>query len=685
MLAATLSAATPGPQLQELDEILIASKVEIRLEDFVEFPKYDSVVVSPDGKRVAMAWIEEMANYQRVMGVIEYPSMKRITTFTLAATYSQADIDWANDSLLVLQPKYPQRAFLRTLEPWGVITLSDLKGGNFRYVNQGDLRLGDPIETLRRDEEALAQVPLSGPADGGKWPGRDALGPVRVVQTRVGGDPNLLMFQTWRNRSRSGNGEGSGAFVLDLENEKQTRVATLPVNGGRFVFGPGRRISLAWGINAENKQVVYYLAPEVREGGREWQLAVASPAGARGLQPVAWTGNGEEYYALDGRDLPTRAVVAWNAADKTRRVLYRHPTADMDKVSIDPAGKAWMFQGTDHFPVYWYPDPEHPLAKLHRTLAQKVNSEQVDIVSSSDDMSVAVTQVSSGRRPPVYMVVDVKAVTSLAGFFSYPTLRGTRLAPVDAIEFRSRDGLAIHGFLTTPEDASGKPRTGLPLVVIAHDGPLGNPALPSYEYERQLFASRGYAVLQVNRRGSPGRGTAFQRAGDGKWGRETQNDFIDGVRWAIQDGVADAERVCFYGTGYGAYSAMVAAAHAPDLFKCVVGVSGVYDLPALFEDGQQTLPLSMAQVLGTDMKDMKARSPVSLAGSIKARVLLMPQQKDQNFPTEQTTSMRNALKDAGNSPQVQLLGQEFGGQHSTGTRGNGYKSILNFIEKQVGK
>src|SRR5690606_27304940 len=143
------------------------------------------------------------------------------------------------------------------------------------------------------------------------------------------------------------------------------------------------------------------------------------------------------------------------------------------------------------------------------------------------------------------------------------------------------DGLAIRGYLTTPTDVDDKPLRKLPLVVIAHDGPLGEGGDigdSRYEFERQLFASRGYAVLQVNPRGSPGRGSAFGRAGDGKWGTEVQDDIAAGVKWAIRDGVADADRICFYGTHYGAYSAMMTAARHPDLIRCVIGLAGVYDL-----------------------------------------------------------------------------------------------------------
>src|SRR5690606_1800346 len=400
---------------------------------------------------------------------------------------------------------------------------------------------------------------------------------------------------------------------------------------------------------------------DVREGGKDWQLVVRTGNGGRGLRPVAWTGQGEEYYALEGRNQPTRAVVIWNAADNTQKLLYRHPGADMDHFSLDPAGKPFVFYGNHHWPVYWYPDPEHPLARLHRAVAQKVTDEHIEITNASDDLKSAVVRVSSGRRPPVHLVVNVESASSLAALFSYPTLRGTRLAQVDPIGCRARDGLVVHGYLTTPEDVSGKAHAGLPLIVIAHDGPLGKPADFSYEFERQLFASRGYAVLQINHRGSSGRGVAFERAAFGKWGREVQDDFIDGVRWAIKDGVADAGRICFFGTGYGAFSGMTAAAREPDLFNCVVGVGGVYDLPRMLGEGQTEIPPALGLALGTDMEDLKARSPVSHAQAIKANVLLMPQDRDEYVPTDQSTRMRSALREAGRAPQWEMLGQDYNG------------------------
>jgi dipeptidyl aminopeptidase/acylaminoacyl peptidase len=129
---------------------------------------------------------------------------------------------------------------------------------------------------------------------------------------------------------------------------------------------------------------------------------------------------------------------------------------------------------------------------------------------------------------------------------------------------------------------------------------------------------------------------------------------------------------------------MVAAATEPALFNCVVGVEGVYDLPQHLGGGEKTLPPALTQVLGTDMAEMKARSPINMVAKIKAQVLLVPQQNDEYFAPEQSISMRNALKDAGNPAQYQIIGQEYDGLHSRETRANGYDLIFKFLNKQIG-
>jgi dienelactone hydrolase len=686
-LAAAPAATTAEFQLLELEEVQVISTVPRPIEDYIDFPVYDSVVISPDGTRLAMGWTVG-ATYQRQVTVNEYPSMRRLGSQLLQAPLGVSDLRWVNASWLLVQPEWPWHGFVRHRQPTGTIMVTDPAGRSPLHINgvaPGDI---DPLGAQRR-EEAVDSGPKqvntgrTDHPDNGKDPGRAALGPVRLIAARTG-TPDQMLFQTLRT-DRGGNADGYGAFLLNLADRQQTRVALLPMPGAELITGPAQRISLATGINAQHQRVVFYLPPEARAAGSNWQLLVSSDGAERGLRPVAWAGTGEEYYALDGRNLPTRAVVIWNAADNSQRVLYRNPDVDMESVALDPTGKPWMFSGNGHFPVYWYPDPEHPLARLHRALTRQLPREQVDVTSATDDLSHAVIRVSSGSRPPTYMVLDVANARSTNGMQTYPKLRGTRLAPVEAIEFRARDGVQIHGYLTTPYTPDGRPAKGAPLLVVSHDGPNRDIATYGYRFERQVFASRGYAVLEVNHRGSSGRGRAFERLGDGQWGSAVQDDFADAVRWAIKDGVAAADRICFMGTGYGAFSAMMAAARAPDLFHCVVGVSGIYDLPHMLEEDPAGVPPWLHGALGDDTKALLERSPVGNAAAIKAKILLLSQKNDEHAPQEQSTRMRSALRKADNPPQSETIGQEYSGYFTPQVRAATYTKIIRYLDTQIGK
>src|SRR5690606_27453974 len=147
-------------------------------------------------------------------------------------------------------------------------------------------------------------------------------------------------------------------------------------------------------------------------------------------------------------------------------------------------------------------------------------------------------------------------------------LQKEQMGTTRPFSFTSRDGMRIHAYLTIPNGSEGK---NLPLIVNPHGGPIGPRDNWGFSGETQLFASRGYAVLQVNYRGSGGYGKAFQGAGHMQWGEGIQNDIIDATNWVIEQGHADRERICIYGGSFGGYSALMSPIRAPGLFKCAFG------------------------------------------------------------------------------------------------------------------
>lgn len=677
-LGAALLAATPTDELEELDEVEVTGKVTWPLEDYVEFARYDSVVISPGGRYLALGWGED--SFQRRVSVVEFPSMKPVSSGMLQVHFGVSDLRWLDEERMLVQPDWPLPGFRRVREHLGTILVTTIHGRTLHELQRIPVGTLNAFQDLRDKERQQAR----------KHRGPEPFGPMRVVTSRPGQADQILFQTLWVGAEPAAS--GFGIFQLNLKDGKQTRVASLPLRGGHVITGAGQFPVLVAGASALDEQVIYYLPEEARAQGMDWQLLASSASGKRGLRPVAWTGQGEEFYALDGRTTPTRSVVVWNARDNTERLLYSHPDADMDEFQLDPSGRPWIFSGISHVPVYWYPDPAHPLAQLHRTLTQQLAPERVDIMNVTDDLSTAVVRVTSAREPGMFLVVNVGTATSITGMQTYPKLQGRRLSAVDAIEFRARDGLPVRGYLTTPLESDGTPRTGLPLLVMSHSGPRGEAAGSRYDQERQLFASRGYAVLEINARGSVGRGVAYEQAAEGRWGREVQDDFVDAVRWAIKDGVAAPGRTCFYGSGYGAYSAMLAAAREPDLFQCVIGLAGIYDLPQMQKDlasatapDQAAAQLLFARAFGTDPQELWARSPVSQAGSIKAKVMLIHQHQDWLLSRDQAQGMNKALRSAGNRVQFDTIGAADGGYFQLTPRMDVYRRMLRFMEQSVGK
>ena len=658
--AAPVEGFTTAPLL---DEFQIDGMQPPQVEDFAARPQVDSVVLSPNGTRLLVGHMALATNMQMQMtlpdgkrvtlptldgftaqlSLLELPSLRLVDTHRYPMAFRRmAGIAWASESRLLDQWEWPRPGFRVDWQYLGGIHILDVERGSFMPLSIDPKRLtlnSYPIE-LRPYLGKIISI---------------SEGPLLVVDARMD-TPGRAVIQTTLSKN---NGIKYGAFEVSTDNGALMRVASLPIEDGRFLTGADHHVELATGVNSRSERVIYYLPPDMRARERgdpkvsNWQLLVTSDA-VNGLEPLAWTGRADEYYALDGRDLPARSVVIWDAEHDTRRVLYSHPSVDMEAVSLDPSGRPWMFSGSDGHPVYWYPDPEHPLAQLHQSLVQRLPQERVDILNSTDDYSLAVARVSSARRPPVFVLVDAKSVHALRTFQTYPQLNGARMAPVDAIEYRTADGTTIHGYLTTPLDSQGRPRRKAPMIVIEHEGPRGKAADYDFDFERQLLAFSGYAVLQVNHRGLRGRGALFGDAT--RWGREGQQDIVTGVRWATQQGVADSDRVCLLGSGHGASAAIGIASGNPGMFKCVVAINGKYE-PAI-TDGARIL---------------------------ESKVLLMQQRHEPDFPIDSAYGLRAALRKANNTPQWEVIGPDDIGFLTPAVRASAYRKILDFLDQQLGR
>jgi dipeptidyl aminopeptidase/acylaminoacyl peptidase len=226
---------------------------------------------------------------------------------------------------------------------------------------------------------------------------------------------------------------------------------------------------------------------------------------------------------------------------------------------------------------HWF-DPER--AALQASLEASFPGMDVEVVSQSADEQVMIVLVESDREPGAYFLLDRTAKSVALFKRRLPGLEARLLRPMEPITLAARDGLELHGYLTRPWAAAAGQR--VPLVIVPHGGPFGIRDSWGFDSEVQFLASRGYAVLQLNYRGSGGYGRAFIDRGKAQWGRAMQDDLTDGVRWAIAQGIADPARVAIYGTSYGGFAALAGVTLTPDLYCCAVNCVGPTDLEITF-------------------------------------------------------------------------------------------------------
>ena len=253
------------------------------------------------------------------------------------------------------------------------------------------------------------------------------------------------------------------------------------------------------------------------------------------------------------------------------------------------------------------------------------------------------------------------------------------LSPQVPFELSARDGMILRGYLTEPAGAPG-PRA---MVVLVHGGPHGIHDDWGFNSRAQLLASRGYLVLQVNYRGSSGRGRDFEEAGHG-WGAEMQDDVADAVRWAVESGAADPDRICIMGS-YGAYAALTGAFRTPDLYRCAIGMAGVYDLELMFEKGDISTAMrgqAYLEKCSATTRPPFARARRASCGRISAAVLLAHGDLDERAPIEHAHRMRRASQ--GREPPVWIRRRREGhGFVEEDNRRDFNEQVLTFLDQHL--
>lgn len=466
---------------------------------------------------------------------------------------------------------------------------------------------------------------------------------------------------------------------MNVNSGAKTSVVRAPVRGSAFLTDNHGVVRFASGENRDYKSVLYYRADD----RSEWKLINDESASGKQIVPLDFDRDDRTVYLQSTEKAGPDSVQAFDTGTLAMREVARD-------AFVDPAGLVYgigkrypigvMFR--DGKPRFQYFDADSPDARLHRSLQSSFGGDVVGSSSFTDDGRTALVVARSDRNPGDYYVFDTATkkadlLLSRADWFD-----PARMAPMRPVRFKARDGRQIEAFLTLPPGSDGR---NLPLVVNPHGGPFGPYDQWGFATEPQLLASQGFAVLQVNFRGSGGYGKEFLKAGHKQWGKSMQDDLTDATRWAIQQGVADPARICMYGASYGGYASLMAVAKEPHMYRCAVGYVGVYDLQMLW--GRGDIPGTdhgkafLEEAVGK--ADLASVSPTRLAAQIRVPVMLAAGGQDERAPQEQSEAMERALRSAGVPVETLYYPTEGHGFYTEQHRRAFYTQLLAFLHRNL--
>lgn len=376
------------------------------------------------------------------------------------------------------------------------------------------------------------------------------------------------------------------------------------------------------------------------------------------------------------------AIFKINLMDKnlTRELVFSDPAYDVNgglvysPMTNDVIGVTYSANGG-----FTFFDPE--LKKLQASIDKAIPNNKNFIYAFSKNMQTFLMFSNSDVDSGTFYVGHRNPIRLNAVAYRYKQLESALMSPTKRYDYKARDGLAIEAYLTLPKNSVGKK---LPTIIFPHGGPIARDD-DSFDYWTQYLADKGYAVLQMNFRGSAGQGLEFRNAGLKNWGMEMQNDIEDGARKLIADGIADEHSLCILGASYGGYAALMGAVKTPDFYKCVVSVAGVSNVFELVKDNRAFWRSYnvVDEQIGNDNKHLKEISPVNYAEKIKVPVLLVHGDDDRQVPVKHSTQMRDALLKAGKNVTYLELPNEDHYLTDNENRVATFKSIDSFLDKYL--
>jgi dipeptidyl aminopeptidase/acylaminoacyl peptidase len=629
----------------------------IPVSHFIRQPDFSKVTLSPDGRYVAALAPQPDDPYGNLICIVDANSDKVLHVLRSGHSMLVDDYIWASDHRIVA-------------------TIAIQEGGLDTPVPTGEL--------FAINTDGTDAIDLFGYRAGGTQVGSMIPAPQRrdAYAEPLGIDPvadNRILIAVY-DFTPSREGSYTSAEVLDVRNGHTASLGNSPVRNAKLIADHTGQVRVAYADNDYAGDVVWLRA----SSGDAWTVLNDPAKSGMEFIPIGFNRDNSKLYVRMAHGDHPDAIELLDIASHTFRRLYQGQFANPGQLLATADGLDYYAVITqDGQQTLFYLDDSSRETLLNKALAADFPNQLAYFSSFTRDGKHAVVTVSSDRNPGDYYLFDLSTRSARLLFHAMPGIDPAQMRPMQPIALTTRDDLLLHGFLTLP---AGHPP--FPMIVLPHGGPHGIADEWRFDPEVQLFANRGYAVLQINYRGSGGYGSNFISRGFRQWGLSMQDDLTDATKWAIQQGYADAKRICIYGASYGGYAAVEGAVREPDLYRCAIGYDGVYDLRVqrsrsdteLTDRGDAYLKLA----LGSDPDDLLRRSPLNGVARIKANILLIHGGEDPRAPLENFQELVKALQQNGKHVETLIEPNEGHGFFLPQHQQEAYDKMLEFLDRNIG-
>ena len=621
-----------------------SSKSENSLKDFFISGGYVEVKISPNGDFYSITYNEDT---EVKLVVINKDTGKVSSAFSFGEYHKVETVTWLNDE-----------RFMMTVKK--TVGYLDTKGGRPFYVAAN-------VDGSKRRELLFSNTSY-----------------LQVISTLPGDDENILVSK----------GHYNDDFAV--------KVHKLNIYNGRMDYVAGQPKDDVFGITADidgNPRIAFHYKEtkdqKLGEGDlsvyfkktveADWQSLNLKTLNYKKGDTLAFLGmnlKGNKAFIVNDSGRATQAVFSLDLESEQLELLASDDTVNINTPIYGPKGDVIGVSYDPNYSAYKYFSLNQE-NQVYKNLSDTFKNYRLEFTSHSKKKNLAVFRVEADTSPATFYLYDIKSKKATFIASVNDKIDKEKLSPMEPFKIKSRDGVDLSGYITFPK---GKAESNLAAIVMVHGGPHGPRDYWGYHKEVQYIASLGYAVIQVNFRGSGGYGSDFEESGYKKWGMEMQNDVTDATYWAINEGLINKDKICIYGGSYGGYAALMGVIREPDLYQCAIGYVGVYSLLEMKESGD--IPLSesgrkfLEMVHGNDESDLKLRSPAFNVDKIKAKLFIAHGEDDVRVPMEQYEALTNAL-DAIDYPYVSMVRDEGHGFHKPKNVTDFYTKMASFFRESL--